>query len=257
MNEGDRVMGSQESLDRLFFELASESRLNILRELQTKGLRMQEIARKLDLTDTETCRQLQRLSEASIIAKHPDNQYRITNYGKLLLELIPSLLVALKHKQYFMNHDLWKLPYPFIRRLGELENANIETGLAGTVNRLEEIIKASEQYVLCITNQTAAVHSYAMAERLKAGVKFRSVVCEQVLPTPQSQMLSGKNVDRRILNDIPAIAVTTEKEAFVCLFMLDGTADYVAFFGSDPAFLGWSRDLFEYCWKIGKHVDPI
>jgi predicted transcriptional regulator len=245
---------SHDSLDQLFFELASESRLNILLELQIKGLRMQEIARKLDLTDTETCRQLQRLSESSIIAKHPDNSYRITNYGKLVLGLIPSLRVAFKHKLYFMNHDLWKLPYPFIRRLGELENAGMETGLAASVNRLEEIIKASEQYVLCITNQTAAVHSYAMAERLKAGVKFRSVVHPKVIPTPQSQMLFGKNVDRKILNDIPAIVVVTDKEALVSLFTLDGNVDFVAFVGGDPLFLGWSRDLFEYCWKIGEQV---
>jgi predicted transcriptional regulator len=59
-------MGSKEGIDKLFFELASESRLGILRELQLKPLKMQEIARKLDLTDTESCKQLQRLTEAHL-----------------------------------------------------------------------------------------------------------------------------------------------------------------------------------------------
>ena len=56
-----------EGLDRLFFELASESRLSILCTLQAGGVRMQEIAKRLNMTDTETSRQLLRLSEASLI----------------------------------------------------------------------------------------------------------------------------------------------------------------------------------------------
>jgi len=51
-------------LEKLFFELASESRLGILTELQKHDAKMPEIARKLDLTNTETFRQLQRLNEA-------------------------------------------------------------------------------------------------------------------------------------------------------------------------------------------------
>ena len=46
-------MEEPEGLDVLFFELASESRLNILHELCNFNLKMQDIARKLDLTATE------------------------------------------------------------------------------------------------------------------------------------------------------------------------------------------------------------
>ena len=42
-------MDDSQGLDKLFFELASESRLGILRQLQTKDLRMQELVRKLNL----------------------------------------------------------------------------------------------------------------------------------------------------------------------------------------------------------------
>ena len=83
-------MGDQEGLDKLFFELASESRLGILFELQTKNLKMQEVAQKLGLTHTEVFRQLQRLSEAMLIQKQPDGAYAITQNGKLLLEFSHS-----------------------------------------------------------------------------------------------------------------------------------------------------------------------
>ena len=78
-------MDGSQGLDKLFFELASESRLSILCELQANGLRMQEIARRLKITDTETSRQLLRLSDASLIQKQPDGAYVVTQYGKLLL----------------------------------------------------------------------------------------------------------------------------------------------------------------------------
>ncbi len=89
-------MGDQEGLDKLFFELASESRLGILLELQTKELKMQEIARKLNLTHTETFRQLQRLSEALLVEKKPDGTYAITQNGKVLMELSHSFRVRIK-----------------------------------------------------------------------------------------------------------------------------------------------------------------
>ena len=76
---------SSEGLDKLFFELASESRLGILHGLKMKNLKMQELARMLDLTDTETCRQLQRLSEARLVQKQPDGTYNLTRYANLIL----------------------------------------------------------------------------------------------------------------------------------------------------------------------------
>jgi len=64
---GDKELENNEWLGKLLFELASESRLVILRELQKENLKMQEIARRLDVTATEAFRQLQRLSTSSLV----------------------------------------------------------------------------------------------------------------------------------------------------------------------------------------------
>jgi predicted transcriptional regulator len=57
-------MSEEKRLDQLFYELASEDRLAILRELCSSSMKMQDIARKLDLTATEASRQLQRMSQS-------------------------------------------------------------------------------------------------------------------------------------------------------------------------------------------------
>ncbi len=72
-------------LEKLFFELASESRLSILRELKKENLKMQEIARRLDVTPTEAFRQLERLSTAVLVQRQPDGMFALTEYGKLVL----------------------------------------------------------------------------------------------------------------------------------------------------------------------------
>jgi predicted transcriptional regulator len=56
----------------------------------------------------------------------------------------------------------------------------------------------------------------------------------------------------RSLSDIPALVVLTEKEAGACFRQVDGKMDYADFFGKDPAFHSWVKDLFLYYWDKGK-----
>lgn len=78
-------MENAEGPDKLFFELASENRIAILRLLQNNELKMQEVARQLNMTATEAFRQLQRLHEALLILRQADATYATTNYGRLIM----------------------------------------------------------------------------------------------------------------------------------------------------------------------------
>jgi len=71
-------MENPEGIEKLFFELASESRLDILRKVNEKNWKMNDVARKLGLTTTETYRQLQRLTEALLVQRQPDGTYAIS-----------------------------------------------------------------------------------------------------------------------------------------------------------------------------------
>src|SRR4030042_448495 len=142
---GDRKL-ENEGIEKLFFELASESRLSILRELQTEKLQMQEIARRLDVTATEAFRQLQRLSEALLVQKQPEGTFAITNYGKLVLQLASSFEFVSKHKDYFLSHDVWRLPLQFVNRIGELSQTKLIIDAMENINRGERMFIEAEQY---------------------------------------------------------------------------------------------------------------
>jgi len=242
-------------IETLFFSLASESRLDILHALSGDNLKMKEIARKIDITATEASRQIQRLQDELIIQKQIDGTYTLTNHGKLLLHFFPSFKFIFKHKQYFIAHDVWQLPPQFISRIGELSQGTMYTEMAETVNKIENMMRTSEDHVWVITDQVMAVHNNVMTERISKGVQFRSLIHERLINSPQIQ-LSGKNVDRKVLSSIPALFTMTEKEAYVALLSTDGKLDYAGFSGDDPSFMKWANDLFLYYWEQAKRVYP-
>jgi predicted transcriptional regulator len=242
-------MGNGQSLDALFFELASQDRLSILLELCSNNFKMQDIARKLDLTATEASRQLQRMNKFGLIERKSDGTYATSNFGKLMLDLSESMEFALKNKKYFSEHNVWQLPNSFVYRLGELSQCSLCEILAENMVRWEAMIKNSEEYVCVMTPQVMPNLSRVMVEKLEQGVKLKSLIEQSPLENLKTYIAVGKNVERKALNLVPFILLITEKEAAVSLPHINGKIDIPTFFGNDPKFLKWTRDLFEHYWN--------
>ncbi len=242
-------------MEKLFFELASESRLCILRELQKENVKMQEIARRLDVTATEAFRQLQRLSEALLVQKQPDSTFTVTQYGKLVLQLSSPLEFALKHKEYFLAHDVWQLPSQFVGRIGELSQANLILDTVESLNRGQRMFMKAQQYGWGIAEGVVPeLMGPIIDEHARKGLKFRFLIPEDRLPSKANQPSTTQNIEIRGLADLPAIIAVTEKEAAVCFRLVEGRMDYSGFYGKDSSFLRWAKDLFLYYWDKGKRA---
>jgi len=246
-------MENQERLDKLFLELASESRLGILHELQPADLRMQEIARRLDLTDTETCRQLQRLADALLIQKQPDGAYALTQSGKLLLQLSHSFEFVRKFKQCLNTRDVWRIPESFVNRLGELSETNLTMDTIEALNNMELLISETEKYLLCIVDKPIHAINAKATEKIQKGVTIKAIFEERNLSYYQKIPETKGVLEKRIISQIPATLLINEKSAAVNFASIDGRADSALFYGKDPNFLRWGKDLFNYFWEQGKH----
>jgi len=248
-------MENDVSMERLFFELASETRLCILRVLQKENLKMQEIARRLDVTATEAFRQLERLSDSLLVQKQPEGTFAITEYGKLILQLTSSLEFVSKYKDYFSTHDLMRLPIHLINRLGELSRATVMTDTVENINIGGRAFTEAEQYGYAIAEGTVTEQMIPiMNQQFQKGLKFKMLIPEKRLlanPTPPA---IAKNFEARGLPELPAILFLTEKEAGVCFFQVGGRVDYAAFYGRDPTFLSWVNDLFLHYWEKGERT---
>ncbi len=237
---------------KLFFELASESRLSILNVVDNEALKLQEVARRLDVTDTEALRQLERLSAASLVARQPDGTYRITQYGKLLLHVSETMNFLLKHKQYFASHDFSALPYQFIDRLGELSGATFIADTMESLNRGQRVFIAMEEWGWGMAEGVVPeLMGPVMEQKAAKGIKMKFIIPEDKLPKTPSE---APDIEARGLPSVPAVIAITEKEALIALRLNDGKMDYATFSGTDPKFVGWVKDLFTYFWERGKRV---
>jgi predicted transcriptional regulator len=230
--------------DRLFYELASESRLDILQVLQMENLKMQEIAHRLNLTATEVFRQLERLTSSTFVQRQPDGTYALTQFGRLELHFASSMKFILKHKQYFLAHDVWRLPQQFLNRMSEISQATLRTGLIESTFKSSQLIGEAKQYMWGVSPEPLPQPFEEIAKQIPKGVEYRILS-----PQPPASLA---NLENRTFSNCPATFALTEKEAALCLRFLDGRVDYAGFIGSDPIFLNWIKDLFLYYWEKGK-----
>jgi predicted transcriptional regulator len=233
-----------ERLDRLFYDLASESRLAILRVLQTEHLKMQEIARRLDLTATEAFRQLERLSTAMLVQRQPDGSYALTQFGILELHFAASMEFIFKRRQYFLTHDVRGFPLQFLNRIGEISQATLKTGLIESTFKSSQLIGEAQHHMWAVSPEPLPQSFEEITKQIPKGVEYWILS-----PQPPAKF---SNLENRTFSNCPAIFALTEKEAALCLRFLDGRVDYAGFIGSDPTFLNWVKDLFLYYWEKGK-----
>jgi predicted transcriptional regulator len=212
---------------------------------------MQDVARKLDLTATEASRQLQRMSQAKLIERGPEGTYATSRFGKLLLSLSTSMDLAYKYDDYFLTHDLERIPLPFVNRLGELSQSTLVSDLNEDLTRWEALIRGAKDHVWVMTPRAMGHLSRVMADKLIEGVKLRSIFCENVREV-KANLPSGKNVERKLLQVVPVIMIISEKEAAVSFPRIDGNVDFPSFFGSDSAFLKWVNDFYLHYWEQAK-----
>jgi len=240
-------------MENLFFELASENRFTILRILSGETLKMQALARRLDITATEAFRQLQRLSDVSLVQRLPDGTFTITQYGKLVFHLSTPYGFISEHREYFLTHDIFGLPGAFLNRLGELSGARLIEDTVESVNTSIRIFLEAEEYAWGMSERGGGPDHLdpLMEEQIQKGLEFKLMIPENQLPAAIPQIPS-RSMQVKGHNNPPAIMAVSEKEAIIFFPYTNGRIDYTGFHGKNPVFHKWVKDLFLYLWDMGK-----
>jgi predicted transcriptional regulator len=202
---------------------------------------MNELAKQLDLTTTETFRQLQRLTDASLVKKQPEGAYAITAYGKLILQMTLPLAFLQKNKEYFLTHDISLLPSQFIMRLDELSGAKLLSGMVESTTKISIMIGEAQEFMWGISPEPLMQQLEVISKDVPKGCEYR--VLSPQLPKELA------NLENRTFLNPPIIMAITEKQAAVCFRLIGGKVDYASFFGEDATFRSWARDLFLYYWN--------
>lgn len=247
-------MEDQEGVEKLHFELSSQSRLSILRKLKEKNCKMTEVASELALTTTEASRQLQRLSDAHLTKKEPDGTYSITEYGRLVIRLSSNLEFVHKHKEYFLTHSVWGLPEQFLDRLGELSGSSMSMDVMENINTIGRISSEAREYIWMGGIEQPLMIDPILRKAIPRGVKGRLLLLEPFVSKHQLPPEVAQGFECREIDALPVNFLITEMEAGLSFPFVGGRADYAGFIGRDPGFLSWMRDLFLHYWEKGKRV---
>lgn len=240
----------------LSFQLASADRRRILSELRKENLHLNELAKRLGTTATETLRQLQRLTEARLLEKMPDGRYRLSSYAKLVLATSTPLDFISKFREFFLEHDASLLPFEFTARFGELSGCRLITTTIETMNWLTGMLKGAEKKIdAVVVGMDLIVDLEVM--RLKEGVKVRWLMHESFLPKAKSILNSAeRHPEMRWTPSVFGHVAVTDKAAIFTIRRNDGTMSYEAFVGEDTSFLKWAGDLFAHEWDKAKPWYP-
>jgi predicted transcriptional regulator len=234
----------------LFFELASSDRKRILSDLRKENLRLSQLAKRLNVTNTEAFRQLQRLTESSLIQRLSDGSYGITEYGSLVLQLTSPLDFVSEHQSYFLTHDLLCLPRRFLDRMGVLSKASLTKDTMEGVNSMRRLVAEAKEYAWGATIETFPDHGSVIGKITSEGATIRAMGREGLLP-PRAYN-RNPSVEWRASEEFPVNLVLNEREAGITFPLTGGKMDNVGFYGNDQGFHGWVKDIFLYYWDRGK-----
>ena len=226
----------------LLFELSSEERMSIIQNLCQQNIRLSHLAQKLDMTVTETSRQLQRLSDAELISRNSEGLYNTTSFGELLLSLIPSIHFVSKNRAFFLSHDVSNIPIPFVNRFGELVSSSFEVDAVKVIARVTNILNEADEFIWSHSYHILPSHIPILEKKVGEGVEFKGIYLNDFETSSQiaSNIRSVEKIELRIL--------VTEKEAMTGFLSSSGQPDYSAFFSFDPMFINWCKELFQYYW---------
>lgn len=178
-------------------------------KLGKKDLKMQQIAKSLDMTVTETFRHLQRLSDAKLIAKKVDGAYSITSLGNLAIGLLSSFNFIMKNDNYFLEHDVSCLPYEFVNRLGELSAGEFCGEAMADFNRVRKMVYDADECIWAIGEQVESSHVQPTIEKVSKGLNFRLILQQGF--APNFKFPSGIELlkEKRFLERVPVSLLVT------------------------------------------------
>lgn len=240
---------------KIFFELANEERIEIMKILTTEEVRLTDIARRMKQTTSETSRHLTRLQREGLVEKTPDGLYTASNYGRLLFFSIPYFEFANRHKEFIQTHDFTVIPTEFIARIGEARDSKLIDGSYQVIDVQNMAVAESQKRIWIMSPEPFESMAPLFESKVAAGVDLRIILPVDTNGT-DNEPPSGWQLKR--IPEVPMLVSVLDDRGGLCLPNRDGRPDIsVMLAGTRGSFYKWLEDLFLYYWKFGDHRQSV
>lgn len=253
--------------NNILFEFSHKKRYNVLKSLYDEEKRHIQIQRDLEIPGSEISRHLKRLSQKNLVIKSSNNEYKITNIGKIFIRMMDIFEVSLKHRDFLNSHEITAVPIHLIFQLGKLKDLEFGDKTMENMEIFETLVKDSEDFLYAITDQyQKSLLKEAERKMSEQGIDIRALIDKKLVKTyriPEEWSQLFKEPDKfyeklkifeniRLLEVIPFSLVVSDKGAILFLNK-HGEIDYSqCLIDNHESFINWTKDLFEWYWKKGK-----
>jgi predicted transcriptional regulator len=256
------VTFDSEKIANEFLELASEQRLNILKNLAEKNLNISKLAKLLEATNPEIHRNVGRLTKNRLIRKKSDGNYELTTYGKAVLVQITSIIFISENKDFFNSHTLNNVDTKFIQRIGALQSKKHVKGFVIVLEKWKKIQENADKFIYNILSEVPYSTDIIdiISKKLENNISIKSIFSETVI-IPEGrkktfeergfqEYVSKGTLERKIAKNQIIGLLVTDKEAAVFFRKVGEEPDLSEMFTStELEFREWCMDYFEELWK--------
>ena len=271
--DGHFPMNSEyEHTEHIFFELASEHRLQILFKLHNEKTKLAKLSRDLDATMQEVHRNLNRLLEAGLIERDSSGNFSLSTFGTIIIRQISTFSFLSTYQNYFSEHIAGDMPMKFIYRIGALNKCEFINGLVAVIEKWKRMYEETEEYICSMLPQIPLELIEAILPHIKEKkIKFSYILPQNALvprkrldllnQAAYKDLLKGGEVERRMIDRIQVAVVLNEKQATVIFPDSKGFTDMTSMFYSNTSFdreglfHDWCLDFFRYNWYNSKSFD--
>lgn len=118
-----------------------------------------------------------------------------------------------------------------------------------SINIVQRITREAEQYMWAAAAEQPLSIRPVLEESIPRGVKYKFLFHKRYIPAAPTLPGMERSVEWRAIEDIQVNIVISEKEVGISFLLAEGKTDYAGFYGKDPAFVNWVKELFEYYWN--------
>ncbi len=238
--------------------LGNDVRLLIFTEAMRDAVKPSEILKKTDITIQALHKQITNLIESGLIQK-VDGKIFLTEFGRSIAGLIPTLTFLIKHEKYFTYHNIGILPTRYFHSIGMLRKSEEIQSTVNVLEKIHSIINNSKTNLKMIIVEYFREITQIMLDRLNhAGVSVQYIIDEnRIIQKEKESFLKveegssdKKNISKRLIKNANLMMIISETESLLLFPDYQNNIQLnAALYSKDERFHEWCQYLFDDVWK--------
>lgn len=229
-------------------------RITILQLLSKSPSKFSDLAKEMDISNSEVSRHLKRLEQHGFVRKE-SREFILTSFGGLALTLFSPIEFIFKNTKYFHNHSVDDLSLNLIRNINSLIDCELIEGTGNVMLKLQEITESATKSTYLMSNQ---IFPFG-----KTGLDVKYLITPKVMQMGKETAVlnTNRSTDGRILQNVSiAMIMIDENKGMLFFSGSDNKPDFSSGFlikQEDTIGIQYIKDIWEYFWEKAEIIRDI